>query len=70
MQLHKMGQIEIKRGGDLYMLMEVGALKIGAVHDEGGKQWQMRLLSATNTLFESQTLVSILISLPAFSAGL
>ena len=65
-----MGQIEIKRGGDPYMLMEAGALKIGAVHNERGNQWKMRLLSATNTLSGSQTLVSILISLPAFSAGL
>ena len=70
MQLHKKGQIGIEGGGDLYMLMKDGALKIGAVHNERGIEWKMRLLSATNTLFESQTLVSIVISLPAFSAGL
>ena len=70
MKLQKMGQIEIKGGGDVYMLMETGALKIGAVHNERWKQWKMRLLSATNTHFESQTLISIVVFLPAFSAGL
>ena len=33
-----MGQIEVTGGGDLYMLMESGALKIGAVHNERGDQ--------------------------------
>ena len=33
-----MGQIVVKGGGDLYMLMESGALKIGSVHNERGNQ--------------------------------
>ena len=40
-----MGQIEIGGGGNLYMLMEFGALKIGAVHNERRNEWKMRLLS-------------------------
>ena len=51
MQLHKMGQNEFEGGDDLCMMMEAGALKIGAVHKERGNQWKMRLLSATNTTF-------------------
>lgn len=35
------------------MMMEAGALKIGAVHKERGNEWKMRLLMATNTTFES-----------------
>ena len=38
MQLHEMGQIEIEGGDDLCMMMEAGALKIGAVHEKGGNQ--------------------------------